>query len=61
MKKCGQILLLFVTLWFAESEALSDEAAFKAQFLNVSEEVKVAGGRYEGYEIIEHRVSREES
>ena len=37
--------------------ALSNEAVFEAQFLNVSEELKVADEKYGGYEIIEHRVS----
>ena len=55
--KCGQISLLFAALWLAVAAALSEEAAFNAQFLNVSEEMMISGERFDGYEIIEHRVS----
>ena len=55
-----KISLGFATLCLCLVEltaALSNEAVFEAQFLNVSEELKIADERYGGYEIIEHRVS----
>ena len=50
----------FATLCLVElavGAALSNEAVFEAQFLNVSQELKFADDKYGGYEIIEHRVS----
>ena len=55
-----KISLGFATLCLCLVEltaALSNEAVFEAQFLNVSEELKIADEKYGGYEIIEHRVS----
>ena len=50
----------FATLCLVElTSALSKEAAFEAQFLNVSEELKFADEKYGAYEIIEHRVSHQ--
>ena len=53
-----KISLGFATLCLVElATALGNEAVFEAQFLNVSEELKIADEKYGGYEIIEHRVS----